>query len=112
MVLADEQRAALEPLVEACRPRAKTPPCHLRRTVEAIIWRHKDGTTWRSIPGGLDLGGWQRSCPSTGPGSASGGVVTLTAAGRARGRACGFASPHAVTWAHVTSNQIPRAAAR
>ena len=71
MVLADEQRAALEPLVEACRPRAKTPPCHLRRTVEAIIWRHKDGTTWRSIPGGLDLGGWQRSCPSTGPGLAA-----------------------------------------
>lgn len=39
------------------------------------------------------------------------GVVTLTAAGRARRCACGFASSHAVAWTHVTSNQTPRAAA-
>ena len=32
MGLTDEQWAALEPLVEACRPRAKTPPRHTGKT--------------------------------------------------------------------------------
>jgi hypothetical protein len=61
-----------------------------------------------------DLSGWREAFLAGGEASLKSrpGVVTLTAAGRARGRACGFASPHAVTWAHVTSNQIPRAAAR
>jgi hypothetical protein len=36
MVLPDEQWAVLGLLVEACRPRGKTPLRHLQRTVEAI----------------------------------------------------------------------------
>src|SRR5437763_27594 len=43
MVLTDERWAALEPLLEACRPKGKTPPRDLRRTVEAIVWRHANG---------------------------------------------------------------------
>ena len=50
MIFTDEQWAALEPLVEAARPRGKTPPRDLRRTMEAIVWRHRNGATWRAIP--------------------------------------------------------------
>jgi transposase len=40
----------LEPLVEACRPKGKTPPEDLRRTISAILWRHQDGAKWRAVP--------------------------------------------------------------
>ena len=56
VVLTDAQWAALEPLIEACRPRGKTPHHNLRRTLEAIIWRHENGAKWRSIP--PELGPW------------------------------------------------------
>ena len=73
-MLTDGRWAALEPLVEACRPKGKTPPRELRRTVEAIVWRHRNGATWRAIPAELgprwraaqlfirwaELGAWQR----------------------------------------------------
>src|SRR5690349_20062845 len=59
MVLTDERWAALAPLVEACRPRGKTPPRDLRRTIEAIIWRHVNGAKWRAIP--AELGPWWRA---------------------------------------------------
>jgi transposase len=53
MVLTDAEWAASEPLVEGCRPHAKVPPRNPRRTLEAIVWRHRDGATWRAIPAGL-----------------------------------------------------------
>jgi transposase len=56
MVLTDAQWAMLEPLVEACRPHAKVPPRHLRRTIGAILWRHANGAKWRSLPS--ELGPW------------------------------------------------------
>src|SRR4051794_3108968 len=56
VVLTEAQWAALEPLIEACRPRGKTPHHDLRRTIEAIIWRHDNGAKWRSIP--PELGPW------------------------------------------------------
>ena len=49
----DEQWAVLEPLIEACRPHAKVPSPHLRRTVEAILWRHENGAKWRALPAAL-----------------------------------------------------------
>ena len=55
-MLSDAQWAVLEPLVEACRPHAKVPPAHLRRTIGAILWRHENGAKWRSLP--ADLGPW------------------------------------------------------
>ena len=58
-MLTDEQWAALEPLVEACRPPVLMPPRHLRRTIEAILWRHQNGAKWRSIPG--ELGPWWKA---------------------------------------------------
>jgi transposase len=59
MVLTDAQWAVLAPLIEACRPKAKTPPQNLRRTLEAILWRHQNGAKWRAIP--AELGPWWRA---------------------------------------------------
>jgi transposase len=55
-VLTDAQWDHLAPLIEACRPHGKTEPQDLRRTIEAIIWRHENGAKWRSIPPAL--GAW------------------------------------------------------
>ena len=49
-MLTDRQWALLEPLIEVCRPHAKVPPRHLRRTMGAILWRHDNGAKWRSVP--------------------------------------------------------------
>ena len=43
-------------MVEVCRPHAKVPPRHLRRTISAILWRHANGAKWRSLP--PELGSW------------------------------------------------------
>jgi transposase len=58
-VLSDEQWSILEPMVEACRPKGKTPPRDLRRTIEAIIWRCDNGAKWRAVP--AELGPWWRA---------------------------------------------------
>jgi transposase len=58
-MLSDAQWALLEPLVEACRPKGKTPPQDLRRTLSAILWRHENGAKWRSVP--EHLGPWLRA---------------------------------------------------
>ena len=58
-MLSDAQWVMLEPLVEACRPKGKTPPQDLRRTISAILWRHQNGAKWRAIP--ADLGPWWRA---------------------------------------------------
>ena len=55
-MLTDAQWTMLEPLVEACRPHAKVPPSHLRRTLSAILWRHENGAKWRALP--AELGPW------------------------------------------------------
>ena len=33
------------PLIEAVRPRGRTPHRDLRRTIAAIVWRHRNGAT-------------------------------------------------------------------
>ena len=55
-MLTNAQWAELGPLVEQCRPHAKVPPSHLRRTISAILWRHQNGAKWRSLP--AELGPW------------------------------------------------------
>jgi transposase len=49
-MLTDRQPAVLEPLIEIRRLHAKVPSPHLRRTIEAILWRHQNGVKWRSVP--------------------------------------------------------------
>ena len=58
-MLTDAQWAVLEPLVEACRPKGKTPPQDLRRTMCAIPWRHQNWAKWRAVP--AELGPWSRA---------------------------------------------------
>src|SRR3712207_8820952 len=58
-MLTDTQWALLEPLIEACRPKGKTPPQDLRRTISAILWRHQNGAKLRAIP--ANLGPWTRA---------------------------------------------------
>src|SRR5919206_4220307 len=58
-MLTDAQWAMLEPLVEQCRPKGKTPPQDLRRTLEAILWRYENGAKWRAVP--AELGPWWRA---------------------------------------------------
>jgi hypothetical protein len=48
-LLSDEPWSELEPLIEVCRPPAKVPSPHLRRTIEAILWRHQNGAKWRVL---------------------------------------------------------------
>ena len=55
----DAAWAVWEPLVEEVRPRGKTPPKDLRRTIAAIFWRHQNGAEWRSTP--AELGPWSRA---------------------------------------------------
>src|SRR3712207_5166271 len=55
-VLTDAQWEVLAPLIKACRPPYKTDHHDLRRTIEAIIWRHDNGAKWRQIP--AELGPW------------------------------------------------------
>ena len=56
MVLTDAQGAELSPLIKVCRPRGKTQPGNLRRTITAILWRYQNGATRRAIP--AELGPW------------------------------------------------------
>src|SRR3712207_8801562 len=58
-MLTNAQWMRLEPLIEACRPKGKTPPQDLRRTISAILWRHQNGAKWRAVP--ADLGPWSRA---------------------------------------------------
>jgi transposase len=58
-MLTDGAWMSLEPLLEACRPKGKTPPQDLRRTISAIVWRHQNGAKWRAIP--AELGPWSRA---------------------------------------------------
>src|SRR3954469_23418960 len=58
-MLTDAHWMRLEPLIEACRPKGKTPPQDLRRTISAILWRHQNGAKWRAIL--AELGPWSRA---------------------------------------------------
>ena len=71
-MLTDAQWMRLEPLIEACRPKGKTPPQDLRRTLSAILWRHQNGAKWRAIPADLRPGRGQLRPSSAGRAWASG----------------------------------------
>lgn len=49
-VVTDERWLALEPLLDAVRPRAPRPIRCFRRTIEAIVWRLGNGAKWRAAP--------------------------------------------------------------
>src|SRR3954466_1451137 len=85
MAMTDAQWASLAPLVEACRPRSKRPPRDLRRTLDGILWRHRNGATWRALP--AEYGPWCRSAQLFVRWSRSGAWQQLLGLAQARGRA-------------------------
>jgi len=50
LMLTEAQWSVLAPLLEGCRPRGKTQPHDLKRTIDAILWRHWHDTNWRAVP--------------------------------------------------------------
>src|SRR3954454_12755373 len=87
-VLTDAQWEALAPLIEECRPPHKTEHDNLRRTIEAIIWRHENGAAFRPI---WDRGGWRRR-PSTAGATMGYGSVCWSGRNSARGSSWGWRS--------------------
>ena len=55
-VFSDAAWSVWEPLIEEVRPKGKTPPKNLRRTISAIFWRHQNGAKWRALP--FEFGPW------------------------------------------------------
>ncbi|GBQ58772.1 transposase [Komagataeibacter swingsii DSM 16373] len=55
-VFSDAAWSVWEPLIEEVRPKGKTPPKNLRRTISAIFWRHQNGAKWRALP--PEFGPW------------------------------------------------------
>ncbi len=88
-VLSEAAWEVLWPLIEACRPRDKTEPHDLRRTIAAIIWRHDNGAKWRSIP--PDLGPWWMAAQTFIRWSRLGVWERLLDLAQARGLALGMA---------------------
>ena len=82
-VLTDEQWGVLAPLIEACRPPYKTDHHDLRRTIEAIIWRHDNGAKWRQIP--AELGPWWMAAQTFGRWARLGAWERLLEAAQRRG---------------------------
>jgi transposase len=87
--LSDADWAMLAPLIDACRPKGKTPPQNLRRTLEAIIWRHQNGAKWRAVP--ADLGPWWMAAQTFIRWSRLGVWERLLELAQARGIALGMA---------------------
>ncbi|MGS0647205.1 transposase [Komagataeibacter melomenusus] len=48
-VFSDTAWSVWEPLIEEARPKGKTPPQNLRRTVPAICWCHQNGAKWHAL---------------------------------------------------------------
>src|SRR3982750_3366483 len=82
-VLTDAQWEVLAPLVEARPPPHKTDHHDLRRTIEAIIWRHDNGAKWRRIP--AELGPWWMAAQTFGRWSRLGAWERLLEAAQQRG---------------------------
>ncbi|KIU33457.1 transposase [Methylobacterium radiotolerans] len=82
-MLSDAPWAVLEPLVEACRPKPKTPPQDLRRTLSAIQRRRRNGAKWRAIP--HEIGPWWRAAQIFIRWSRAGGWERLRALVQERG---------------------------
>ena len=58
-VLTDEEWAALKEALDHVRSRRRRPMKEERRTVEAVVWRLKNGAKWRAVP--PELGPWARA---------------------------------------------------
>ena len=100
----DEVWAFWSPLIEAVRPRCKTPPQDLRRTLSAVVWKHENGAKWRSVPS--DLGTWSRAAQLSIRWSKLGVWQHLLDLCQERGPSLGLALPNAtVIRAHEATGE-------
>lgn len=58
-VLTDEEWAALKAALDDVRSRRRRPMKDERQTVEAVVWRLRNGAKWRAVP--PELGPWHRA---------------------------------------------------
>ena len=58
-VLTDEEWAALKAALDAVRSPRRRPMKDERQTVEAVVWRLRNGAKWRAVP--AELGPWARA---------------------------------------------------
>lgn len=58
-ILSDDEWARLKAALEAVRSGTGRPFPDERRTVEAVIWRQRNGAKWRSLP--PELGPWWKA---------------------------------------------------
>jgi transposase len=58
-VLTDDEWGALKAALYHVRSRRRRPMKDERRTVEAVLWRLRNGARWRAIP--PELGPWTRA---------------------------------------------------
>jgi transposase len=58
-VLTDEEWGALKAALDHARSGRGRPMQEERRTVEAVVWRLRNGAKWRSVP--AELGPWWRA---------------------------------------------------
>ncbi len=57
--LTDEEWAALKEALDAVRSRRRRPMKDERQTIEAVVWRLRNGAKWRAVP--PELGPWHRA---------------------------------------------------
>ena len=58
-VLSDDEWAALQTALDAVRSPRRRPMTDERQTVEAVVWRLRNGAKWRAVP--PELGPWHRA---------------------------------------------------
>ena len=58
-VLTDQEWAALKGALDAVRSPRRRPMKDERQTVEAVVWRLRNGAKWRAVP--PELGPWARA---------------------------------------------------
>ena len=58
-MLSDDQWVALKAALDTVRSPRRRPMKHERQTVEAVLWRLKNGARWRAVP--AEFGPWARA---------------------------------------------------
>ena len=58
-VLTDDEWSALKAALDVVRSRRRRPMKDERQTVEAVVWRLRNGAKWRAVP--AELGPWHRA---------------------------------------------------
>ena len=58
-VLTDDEWTALKAALDSVRSRRRRPMKDERQTVEAVVWRLRNGAKWRALPD--ELGPWHRA---------------------------------------------------